>query len=251
MATVKCAKCGGDNELDSGTKFMRCRYCESQMYIDRSGAGFFYILPYQQGFVTQDQVHAAFKRWAAGPKMAKELESQFSNYTAKAQFFPVYMFRRDVNGQEQVLINPAKSTTLPGMHMLKVPAGDIKVFDQKYNYGGTELVQPDIGMNAYLSALPGKPTEQALVYFPIWNVTYDFRGKRYSTIIDGSTGQVFSSEFPTRAETPFLVVGIGGFAAFFAGGVVVFAVNIYAGVAVIAGSFAGILAGSYYVATKL
>ena len=259
MATVKCIKCGGENELDSSDKFIKCRYCESQMYIDKSGAGFFYILPYQPGFLTNEQVRGTFRRWTANPKMAKELETTARITQIKPQYFPIYMFKRDVSGQEQIIIEPAKSTTLPGMHSLKIPAGDIKIFDQKHNFGNIELIQPDINMNSYTQNLPGQSQEQALVYFPIWNITYEFQGKQYSSVIDGSNGEIFATEYPPRAEAPFLLISIGGFIAFFIEGIATLIFGISSGnfiimmllFGVIIATIVGILLGTYYVASKL
>ena len=250
MAEIKCAKCGGNNELDSATKFMRCKYCDSQMYIDKSSTGFYYILPYQPGFLSTEQVQGTFRRWTAGPSMAKDLEVTARVTSLKQQYFPVYMFKRKVGDAEQVFVQPAKSTTLPGMRSLKVPAGDIKIFDQKYDYNRVELAQPDIAMGAYLNQLPGTPLEQSLVYFPIWNITYDFKGRQFQAVVDGSSGEVFATEYPPRAEAPFLLIGIGGFAAFFAEGLVAFfASAIIGGVLMLATMF-GILFGSYFIATR-
>jgi hypothetical protein len=136
----------------------------------------------------------------------------------KKEYFPVYLFKRDVNGVEQVQVEPAGSTTLPGLHSLKVPAGDMKVFDSKFDIGGAELIKPDIEMNSYLTTLPGKPKEQALVYFPIWTIDYVFEQKRYKVVVSATSGEVFASEFPTRSSASYLLVAIVGFVSFLAEG---------------------------------
>jgi hypothetical protein len=208
MATINCTKCGAPNELDAGAKFMRCEFCESQIYIDKSGAGFFYVLPFQ---LDEGAANGVFKRWAAGSDKAADLEATARVVGTTAQYFPVFMFRRDVQGKEEVHVEPAKSTTLPGLHSLKVPPGDLKVFDQKYDFGGVELEQPNIEMMAYLDRLPGEAKEQALVYFPIYNVEYDYQGQRYQATIDGSSGEVFATSWPPRQAVGYYAVGIGGF----------------------------------------
>ena len=215
MATVKCPKCGANVPLDAGTKFTKCPYCSSQIYIDRSGAGFYYALPFMSN---QDASIGTFRRWAAGSTKAKDLDKLAQIKGVKKQYFPVYMFKRDVNNVEQVLVEPAGSTTLPGLHNLKVPAGDLKIFDATFDTSGAELIKPDIEMLSYMNTLPGKPKEQALVYFPIWNITYSFEGKDYSVIVDGVSGEVFSSLFPTRGSAPYMLVAIVGFVAFVAEG---------------------------------
>ena len=88
------------------------------------------------------------------------------------------MFKRDQGGVEGVYVEPAASTTLPGLHSLKVPAGDIRVFDSTFDLNGVEMTKPDIEMFPYLNRLPGTAKEQALVYFPIFHTRIQFQGQR-------------------------------------------------------------------------
>ncbi len=203
--------------FDTGVKFVKCPYCASQVYIDRTGAGFYYALPYM---MDENQAVGVFRRWAAGSTKAKGLDKLAQVAGVKREYFPIYMFKRDVNGVEQVIYEPAGSTTLPGMHSLKVPAGDIKVLDASFDTKGAEMVKPDIEMMAYMNRLPGKPKEQALVYFPIWKLDYVFNQKKYQAVIDGSSGEVFSSEFPTRSSAAYVVVAVIGFFVIMAEGLI-------------------------------
>ena len=211
MASVGCPKCGAKVEFDAGTKFVRCSYCSSQIFIDRSGAGFYYIIPF---LVKEENAVGIFKRWAAGPTKAKFLDQRAQIAGVIRHFFPVYLFKRDIDGKEMVKVEPAGSTTLPGLHSLKVPAGDLKIFDASYELGGVPLIQPDIEMSAYFAGLPGKGKEQALVYFPIWTLDYVHEGKKYQAVIDGSSGEVFAADFPKRGSAPYMLVAGVGFVAF-------------------------------------
>jgi len=249
LANVKCPKCGANVPLDAGTKFTKCPYCSSQIYIDRSGAGFYYALPFMSN---QDASIGTFRRWAAGSTRAKDLDKLAQIKQVKKQYFPVYMFKRDVNGIEHVQVEPAGSTTLPGLHSLKVPAGDLKIFDATFDVSGAELIKPDIEMLSYMPNLPGKPKEQALVYFPIWNMTYSFEGKDYNVVVDGVSGEVFSSSFPVRGSAPYLIVAIVGFAAFLGEGVLASRMdNLLIPIALMAATVVGIFALSMYVARRL
>jgi len=128
-------------EFDTGDRFVKCSYCSSQIFIDRSGAGFYYALPFS---VQENDAVGIFRRWAGGSTRAKDLDKLAQISSLKKQYFPVYLFKRDVNGMEQVYVEPAASTTLPGLHNLKVPGGDLKVFDDKFSTNGAELVKIDI-----------------------------------------------------------------------------------------------------------
>ena len=211
LAGIKCTKCGAPIDIDPGQRIAKCKYCDSQIFIDRSGAGFFYIIPFM---LNATQAQSTFKRWSAGSKMARDLEAQAHISILRQSYFPVYMFKRDVGGREQVLVQPARSTTLPGMRNLKIPPGDLKVFDQKYSVEGAEVVQPDMDMMAYLDTLPGKPLEQALVFFPTWIIEYAYKVRKYSAVIDGSSGEIFATDYPPLQAAPYMIIGAAGFILF-------------------------------------
>jgi hypothetical protein len=154
--------------------------------------------------------------------MAKDLDRRAQITGMVQHYFPVYLFKRDDKGKEKVFVEPARSTTLPGLHSLKVPAGDIKIFDQKYDAGEIDMVRPDIEMGAYIPSLPGEAKEQALVYFPIWTVDYTFNGKPFNVVIDGSSGEVFSGDFPARSSAPYFIIAASSFMVFFIEGIIGF-----------------------------
>jgi hypothetical protein len=96
-----------------------------------------------------------------------------------------------------------------------VPAGDIKIFDKEYNTGGVELLKPDIDMSAYLPSLPGTAKEQSIIYFPIWAIKYQYDGRQYDAVIDGSSGEVFAAEYPVRQAAPYFIIAAMAFVVFF------------------------------------
>jgi hypothetical protein len=213
MTTESCPKCAAPIVLDTGIKFAKCSYCDSLIYFDRTGAGFYYAIPFK---LTQNDAVGTFRRWAGGSTKAKDLDKAAVITAVKKSYFPVYLFRRDVGGREEVIVQPAGSTILPGLHQLKVPGGDLKIFDASFDTAGAELIKPDIEMLHYLDSLPGKGKEQALVYFPIWTIDYTFGGNGYTAVVDASSSEVFASSFPTRGSAAYLLVAIVGFIAFLA-----------------------------------
>ncbi|NLX47797.1 MAG: zinc ribbon domain-containing protein [Euryarchaeota archaeon] len=247
MASMKCTKCGAPVEFDAGDRFVKCPYCSSQIFIDRSGAGFFYALPFS---VQENDAVGMFRRWAGGSTRAKDLDKLAQISSLKKQYFPVYMFKRDVNGMEQVYVEPAASTTLPGLHNLKVPGGDLKIFDDKFNTNGAEMIKIDIEMAHYLSSLPGTPKEQALVYFPIWRLDYVFEQRTYVVVISASSGEVFSGPFPPRSSAAYVAVAGMGFVAFLAEGLLAVLSPILAA-GLMAVTVAAVFAASLFVARRM
>lgn len=246
MAETKCPKCGAPLEFEVGTLISECSFCDSRVFIDRSGAHFFYILPF---FNNAEQAVGIFRRWAAGPKKAKNLDALASVQRLVKQYFPLYMFRRRVGQAESVLVDPARATTVPGLRQLKIPPGDIKIHDKEFDTGNAEVLDPDIDVTAYTASLPGEPVEQALVHFPIWQIEYVFRGRTYSAVVDGSTGEVFADFFPVRGSLPYVAVSALGFGAFFGESLLMF-LNLYLAVILMVVTLVGVAVGGVIVARK-
>lgn len=247
MASFGCPKCGAPVEFEVKDKFVRCRYCSSDIYIDRTGAGFYYILPFA---MDENTAIGTFRRWAGGSTKAKDLDKFAQITSMKRQWFPVYLFKRDVNGVDQVFVEPAASTTLPGLHSLKVPAGDMRIFDQSFATNGVELLKPDIEMLPYLNQMPGKAKEQALVYLPIFLLDYSFGGKTWHAVISATSGEVFTAEYPTRSSAVYQMVAVGGFVAFLAEGLLA-TVSLGIGLAAMGLTVAALFAVSFTVAKRM
>ncbi len=245
MVTMNCPKCGAPFEYEPGMRFKKCDYCGTMIYIDKSRVMFYYIIPFT---INENQVQSVFRRWASGPKMAKGLENSKIK-SIKAMYFPVYRFVRDVNGKEKVLVKPAKSTLLPGLTNLKVPPGDMKIFDSTFNAGNAEIVQPDLTMDTYLPTLPGTGKEQEIVFFPIYEIRYEFQGKEYNVVMDGSSGEIFTSYYPPRSSVPYMALAIVTFLFAAVGTGVGTMISAWGWLLVLVGMAIGI-GGGYYISQK-
>ena len=241
MPDFQCPKCGAALPVKPGTQMATCSFCGTVTYIDRSSALFFYLLPFS---IDENAAKGIFKRWTAGPAQAKDLEAAAKITKLTKEFFPVFRFRRTVNGRETVYAKPAKGTLLPGMQDLTIPPGNIVVYDAKTSTGGAEVIQPDITLDSYLPELTGTPIDQALVYFPIYEISYDYKGSSYQAVIDGSSGAVYTTSSPTRSSSAYIAVMGLAFVLGLLGGALGVMVNPIFFVLIIAGFFAGkLLAG--------
>ncbi len=245
MVTMNCPKCGAPFEYEPGMRFKKCDYCGTMIYIDKSQVMFYYIIPFT---IDSKQVIQVFRRWASGPKMEKGLEnSRIKN--VKAMYFPVYRFVRDVDGKEEVMVKPAKTTLLPGLSNLKIPPGDMKIFDSSFKVGNVNVIHPDLTMDTYQKNLPGIGKEQEIVYFPIYEIRYEFQGKEYSVVVDGSAGEIFTSYYPPRSSVPYLSIAMLTFFLTAVGAAVGTMVSASGWLLTIGGLLAGI-GGGYYIAKK-
>lgn len=105
-------------------------------------------------------------------------------------------------------------------------------------------------MTSYNEQLPGKPKEQALVFFPIWKLDYVFNQKRYEVVIDASAGEVFSAEFPVRSSGAYMAVAGLGFVAFLAEGLLA-AVSLPLALALMGVTVVGVFVTALYVARRM
>ncbi|MBO7388037.1 MAG: hypothetical protein J6T90_00540 [Methanomicrobium sp.] len=236
MPQFSCPKCGAALAVDPGTQIAKCQFCGTVTYVDRSEALFYYLLPF-----TIDEVKARgiFKRWTAGPSMAKELENGCKITKIVKEFFPVFRFRRSVNKSEKVFVRPARGTTLPGMHNLEIPPGGEVIYDDKVSIGDARQIDPDISIGSYIGEMPGNAIDQALVYFPIYEMTYEFEGKSYDVVIDGSSGRVYSGPSPSRGSAQYMAVMGVSFVLGLIGGYLACSIHVLFIVLAAGGLFAG------------
>jgi len=200
MPTFTCPKCGSELSVKPGTTMAKCSYCGTISYIDRSSALFFYILPFK---MDETMVKAVFKRWTANPAHPKDMENLTKITSLKKEYFPVFRFRRTVEGKENVLVKPARGTLLPGMHSLEIPPGDMQIFDNTVSTTGTEVLHPDLTIDTYIKDMPGTAIDQSVVYFPIYELSYSYKEKEYNVVIDGTSGNISSTEEPAEHSVKY------------------------------------------------
>ncbi|HJJ35954.1 MAG TPA: hypothetical protein O0X27_02130 [Methanocorpusculum sp.] len=205
MPQFTCPRCGAPLEVNSGTHIVTCPNCQTPTYIDRRGAIFFYQIPFS---LDEKQANGVFKRWTAGPDRAKDLELTVKITQFKKEYFPVFSFKRSVDGKDTMAVYPARSTLLPGMHLLRIPPGDLTPYT-----GGTldaPILEPDVPIDSCMESLAGTAISQSLIYFPIYEVEYTYKGQTFSLVIDGSSGDIFTGVSPNRSSASF--VGVMGLA---------------------------------------
>ena len=247
MPDFKCPKCGAILQVKPGTQMATCSFCGTVTYIDRSSALFFYLLPFS---IDENAAKGIFKRWTAGPAQAKDLETTAKITKITKEFFPVFRFRRTVAGRENVYAKPAKGTLLPGMQNLVIPPGNLVAYDEKASVGDAEVILPDIVIDSYLPELTGNAIDQSLVYFPIYEITYEYKNKTYNAVIDGSSGEVHTTSSPTRSSLAYIAVMGLAFALGLLGGLLGVFVNWLFFILIIAGFFAGKLLAARVVARE-
>lgn len=228
---LRCPQCGGENVLPSGERLLPCAFCGASLYVDRSGLVSHYRLPRLLDRAAAEQ---AVRRWMAGNDTVKNLDEKASDLALVPLRFPLWMFRCRQGGGETVLARPAAATPEPALADLTVPAGRLEPYRLGGEEGateggaggetaGVEPVPASVPLDTARQWLPagGEVTETALVHVPLWRATYRFAGRSYSAVVEGSTGAVFASLYPEKAEAPYLAVAALGLLVFGAEGMLI------------------------------
>lgn len=224
--TLACPQCGADNELPSGQRLLVCAYCGATLFVDRGGLISHYRIP---RLLDAAQAQEAARRWMAGNLTVKGLDHKAQFQTTTPLLFPMWMFRVHRPGGEVVRVEPAAPTTEPQLADLQVPAGQLEPYVHGPGEGGGPQTRepgrerdvaeplpvqvPLETARAWLAQREGpdvEVTETAVVHLPLWECSYLYQGDSYKALVDGSTGAVLASRFPTKSEGPFWVVAVLG-----------------------------------------
>jgi endogenous inhibitor of DNA gyrase (YacG/DUF329 family) len=214
---VQCPQCGASVNVIEGQTFLTCEYCSSAVYIDKSQVVFHYML---EPTIDQPNAEASLKRWMAGSKTVKGLDKEAQVTGTEFIYFPIWYFKIKQNGDEKIKVQPASPTPIPGIKELSIPAGDLRFYNEN-DAGNTAIQEPHVLYTSAVQWLVNEGVDistvtlSALVHIPLYIFQYNFKENNYSAAVDGSSSEVMVSEFPSKSEMPYLIVGGGATILFF------------------------------------
>jgi hypothetical protein len=203
--SAKCTQCGGELHPDEGQIFLTCPYCQSTVYLDKSQVVFHWYL---DPTLDEAKARGALARWMAGNQTVKDLDKKARLTGSSFEYFPVWYFKRQADGREEILLEPAAATSVSELKRLKLPAGDLRKYSPSLD---SHAHPPSVPLQAALSWLAersipaGELAERALVHIPLFTFKYQFQNKAYTAIVEAGTGEVFANIFPAKAEAPYLM----------------------------------------------
>jgi predicted RNA-binding Zn-ribbon protein involved in translation (DUF1610 family) len=208
QTALHCTQCGGELHPDEGQLFLTCPYCSSTVYLDKSRVVFhWYLAP----TLDEAQARAALSRWMASSQTVKDLDRKSTVTGTAFEYFPVWYFkRRSPGGQEEIVLEPASATSVSEIRHVKLPAGDLRKYDESLD---AQAHPPSVPLDTALGWLAehGVPQaeiiEQALVHIPLYTFKYTFQGKPFTALVEAATSGVFANIYPAKAETPYRTVG--------------------------------------------
>jgi predicted RNA-binding Zn-ribbon protein involved in translation (DUF1610 family) len=208
QTTISCTQCGGELHPDEGQIFLTCPYCSSAVYLDKSKVVFHWYL---EPTLDENKARSSLARWMAGNETVKDLDKKAQVGDYAFEYFPVWYFkRRDQNGREQVLLEPAAATSISEIRNIGLPAGDLRKYEDQL---GAEAVSPSVPLKTALEWLDGRGVpeeqiiEQSLVHIPLYTFKYTYQNQPYTAMVEAGTGGVFANIFPAKAEAPYMLAG--------------------------------------------
>jgi len=203
-----CTQCGGELHPDEGQIFLTCPYCESTVYLDKTRLVFhWYLAP----TLDEQKARANLARWMGGNETVKDLDKKATLAGSAFEFFPFWYFKsRGNDGEERIWLEPAAATSVSELKHIKIPAGDLRKYDEGIGSQAHDPTVPLATVTQWLGTrLPAgaEVSETALVHLPIYTFKYRYNDETYTAIVEGATGGVFANLFPAKAEAPYQLVG--------------------------------------------
>ncbi len=205
VTVLNCTQCGGELHPDEGQIFLTCPYCSATVYVDRSQVVFhWYLAP----TLNENQARGELARWMGGNQTVKDLDKKSTLTSVSFQYFPVWVFKFDLQKREQISLEPGAATSITELRRLRLPAGDLRKYDSDLD---SQCQSPNVPLETALGWLHQSKGENvaiketSLVHIPLFTIKYNFQGQSYTALVEAGTGEVIANIYPAKAEAPYLL----------------------------------------------
>jgi hypothetical protein len=213
---ILCRQCSAPLPVEQGIQLVTCEYCGTTNYVDKGRTVIHYAV---QATVRENDAQAALRRWMAGNKTVKGLDSKAQIEVPLFQHFPMWLIRVDQNGKEKVFLEPAAALSISELKRITIPAADLVPYDHSLDDSSVEATVPYDAMLRWLKDDSGVSEtdirEVSLVHLPTYQFKYTFKDRRYTALVDAATGEVFANIYPSNWEAPYLTIAAVAFALYF------------------------------------
>ena len=208
---VACTQCGGSVSVDPSSPFLNCPFCGSALYLDKSRVVFHFVV---SPTISLEDAAGKLRRWMAGNETVKDLDRLASIQHQELSYMPMWRFVVRGSAGDQEFSEPASSSTIADLRRLPLSGGNLKFFSPS-EFQGMPLKEPDVLLESASKWLqtekgtgPDQIKETNLIHVPFYIFKYQYGGKEYQAVIDGTSGKVLASIFPAKAEMPFIGVAV-------------------------------------------
>ncbi len=208
--SVSCTQCGASIEPRADERLLVCPFCSTALVLDGSATLFHEkMLP----TIAAEQVPAHLRRFLGGSATVADLDRKAHLEDPRLEYFPFWAFTISEAGRERVVLEPAAPSSLQGLQGLELPAGTtIPMSDDESS--GIPVIDPEVPAETargWLQARFGDGVavrKTVLYHLPLYRTPYSWQGRTYQAAVDAISGKVFPADFPSKAESPFILVAV-------------------------------------------
>jgi hypothetical protein len=207
---VSCTQCGAAIEPRADERLLECPYCSTALVLDGSATLFHeMMLP----TIATEQVAAHLRRFLGGGSTVADLDRKARLEDPRMEFFPFWAFTIVDGGSERVVLEPAAPSSLQGLQGLEVPPGRTRPMRVE-DTSGAEVIDPEVPAETAREWLTTRHGDQVAVrrtvlyHLPLYRTPYTYQGTTYNAAVDAVSGKVFPADYPSKAESPFVLVTV-------------------------------------------
>ena len=207
---VSCTQCGASIEPRADERLLVCPFCSTALVLDGSATLFHErLLP----TITAEQVPAHLRRFLGGGSTVADLDRKARLDEPKLEYFPFWAFTISEGGDERVVLEPAAPSSLQGLQGLELPAGRTRPMTDE-DSPGVPVIEPEVPADTAREWLRSRfgddvaVRKTVLYHLPLYRTPYSWQGRSYTAAVDAISGKVFPADFPSKSESPFVLVAI-------------------------------------------
>lgn len=211
-SSFRCTQCGATLDPSPDQQLLDCPYCSASLALAGEGVVFRQVLA---ATLDEQQAKGQLRRFFAGRETPAGMDRVAELVHHERVLVPIWAFTlRSADGRESVRCQPASPTAVRGLSSLELPAGVALS-----NLAAVELTPPEIPHETALGWMrqrfgQAEIARSRLVYVPLSDFRYRYRGREYRAAVDALTGKVLSADHPKKQEAPFAAVGVLALGAF-------------------------------------
>jgi hypothetical protein len=207
---VSCTQCGAAIEPRADERLLVCPFCSTALVLDGSATLFHEkMLP----TIAAEQVPAHLRRFLGGSSTVADLDRKAHLEEPRLEYFPFWAFTVSEAGRERVVLQPAAPSSLQGLQGLELPAGTTKPMTDG-EAAGVPVIEPEVPAETAREWLRARFGDElavrktVLYHLPLYRTPYSWQGRTYQAAVDAISGKVFPADFPSKAESPFILVAV-------------------------------------------
>ncbi len=208
--SVSCTQCGASIEPRADERLLECPFCSTALVLDGSATLFHEMMV---PTIAAEQVPAHLRRFLGGGSTVADLDRKAHLDEPRLEYFPFWAFTIMEDGGERVVLEPAAPSSLQGLQGLELPAGRTRTMTEG-DSAGAPVIEPEVPADTAREWLQSRfgmdvaVRRTVLYHLPLYRTPYSYLGRTYQAAVDAISGKVFPADFPSKAESPFVLVAV-------------------------------------------